>query len=569
MGLTSSMWTGVSGMLAHGDRMSVVGNNISNVNTVGFKASHMHFADFVSQDYPTSGNNFSQVGRGVKVSAIYGDYSQGSFETTNESTDLAISGNGFFGVSPLGSDQRYYTRAGNFRFDKNGYLKDPNGYVLQGWALASSSVQPVDTFTRSSGSENVAQVNRVGSITNIKLDAGGVASPQHTNSVTLITQLDQEAGDNTSDPDDPFFALLKSWDGTQDEPLGSLQYAYQTTIKVYDEAGTPHTLTVYYDQVSNSDGRNTWEYIVTMDPKEDKRFFGATPTADNTIAGTSAAGLLMAGTLTFNSAGQIENMSAYTLQADANNTAGFKDLDYWRPTGISNNGYPVFAANFTGQSNASWVVNADGTPTSPALSNAAGKLIELDFGLRAGKNPTWVDPLAAPGTSSRASDIGDININGNTLDDLPGFGKDSKRKASATTSYASSSSTLYEAQDGYTFGYLQNIIVSSDGVIQGTFSNGVTMELFQIALFDFNNKTGLRREGGNLFSETRDAPLTSSQPAGSGGMGTISSGALELSNVDLAREFVDMITTQRGFSANGKVITTTDSMLAEVIMLKR
>ncbi|GAB7079827.1 flagellar hook protein FlgE [Megalodesulfovibrio paquesii] len=565
MSLTSSMWTGVSGMLAHGDRMSVVGNNISNVNTVGFKASHMHFADFISQDYPTRGNPNAQVGRGVQASAIYGDFSQGSFETTNESTDLAITGNGFFGVSPLGSEDRYYTRAGNFRFDKNGYLKDTNGYVLQGWRLSTSSVQPANTYTRSENSEEATQVSRVGSITNIKLEAGGVAEPQHTNNVTLITQLDKDGSDNTSDPVDPFFALLKTWDATLEDPLGSLQYEYSTTIKVYDEAGSPHTLTVYYDQVSNSDGRNTWEYIVTMNPDEDKRVFG------DAIAGTSAAGLLMAGTLTFNSAGQLEALSAYTLQSDANSTAGFKDLDYWRPTAISNNGYPMFAANFSGLSNASWVVNADGTPTQPALSNAAGKLIELNFGLEAAPNTSWVDPLAGA-QSSRASDIGDINTGSGlatTLDDIPHYTSSAKRQAAATTSYDSSSSTEYESQDGYTFGYLQNIIVNSEGVIQGRYSNGVTLDLYQVALFDFNNKTGLRREGGNLFSETRDAPLTSSQPAGSSGMGTISSGSLELSNVDLAKEFVDMITTQRGFSANGKVITTTDSMLGEVIMLKR
>ncbi|AGW12049.1 flagellar hook protein FlgE [Megalodesulfovibrio gigas] len=562
MSLTSSLWTGVSGMLTHGERMTVVGNNISNVNTVGFKSSHMHFADFMSQDYVTSGSTPAQIGRGTKVSAIYGDFAQGSFETTNESTDLAISGNGFFGVSPLGSDERYYTRAGNFRFDKNGYLKDPNGYVLQGWGLTTRTL---DSSSTSQNSDSLTQVTRTGSITNIKLDAGGVADPQHTSNVSLITQLDLDGGDNTSDPANPYFSLLNAWDGSQETPLSSMQYAYQTTLKVYDEAGSPHTLTVYYDQVSNAEGKNAWEYIVTMDPSEDKRFFGGTATADNTVAGTSAAGLLMAGTLTFNSYGQIESMSAYTLQADANNTDGFKNLDYWRPTSISDNGYPQFAANFTGLGNASSVVNADGTPIDPPLANASGKLIELNVGLQASNTRTWVDPLATAGGSSRASDMG----NTHTTADLPSFGTNATRHSSASTSFDSASSDLYQSQDGYTFGYLQNVLVTSEGVIQGNFSNGVTLDLYQLALFDFNNKTGLRREGGNLFSETREAPLTSSQPAGTGSMGSISSGSLELSNVDLAEEFVDMITTQRGFSANGKVITTTDSMLAEVIMLKR
>ena len=129
MTVTSSMWTGVSGLLAHGERMSVVGNNIANVNTVGFKGQRMDFEDYVYQ-YVASATGNSHVGRGVAIGAVYTDYSQSSFENSNEATDLGISGKGFFQVRKTDTDQKYYTRAGNFRFNKEGYLVEPNGYVL-------------------------------------------------------------------------------------------------------------------------------------------------------------------------------------------------------------------------------------------------------------------------------------------------------------------------------------------------------------------------------------------------------------------------------------------------------
>ncbi|MFW5735404.1 MAG: flagellar hook-basal body complex protein, partial [Oceanidesulfovibrio sp.] len=495
MSLSASMWTGVSGLLAHGERMNVLGNNIANTNTVGFKASRMHFADFISQDMGTTGNYQAQVGRGVSVHAIYGDFSQGAFETTNESTDLAIGGKGFFGVSPKNSEDRFYTRAGNFRFDKDGYLVDPNGYVVQGWQLESQPTTPAQEVTRSSDQIGIEQVNRIGSIRDIRIGAGGVAQPQHTNNISMITQLDAEnGGDNSQSTGDanPFFALAEAWDGRLDEPLASQQYAYQSTLKVYDEGGAAHDLTIYYDQVegSNVGDTNVWEYIVTMNPDEDKRILGG-----NAVEG-QAKGLLMMGTLQFNSAGQIEDLSSYTLVSNASSFGSGAnatlDLGEWYPTQISNNGYPIMATNFTGLSNASAVLDSGGNFISPPMENAQGKLIEINFGLRTTPNGNW--DYGVNGRTS-ASGIGNA---ANSLDRLPGFGTDATRNASATTSFPSSSSaTLFQSQDGYTFGFLQSINVNQDGILQGRYSNGVTLELYQVSLFDFASEVGLRREGRN------------------------------------------------------------------------
>ncbi|MGM0425003.1 MAG: flagellar hook-basal body complex protein, partial [Thermodesulfobacteriota bacterium] len=129
--------------------------------------------------------------------------------------------------------------------------------------------------------------------------------------------------------------------------------------------------------------------------------------------------------------------------------------------------------------------------------------------------------------------------------------------------------TLTQNQDGYTAGFLQNISIDREGVLTGRYDNGQVQELYALTLADFHNEQGLRKEGGNLFSETRSSgpPLTGL--AGTSGLGEISANSLEQSNVDISEEFVSMISTQKGFQANSRTITTTDEMLQEVVNLKR
>jgi flagellar hook protein FlgE len=141
--------------------------------------------------------------------------------------------------------------------------------------------------------------------------------------------------------------------------------------------------------------------------------------------------------------------------------------------------------------------------------------------------------------------------------------------ALASTNYSTGSTTIFQAQDGYTAGFLQNISVDRDGVITGRYSNGQVLQLFAVTLATFNNNYALYREGGNLFSETRSSGPPITGLANTGGKGSIASNSLEQSNVDLATEFVKMITTEKGFQANSKTITTVDQMLTVLIQLKR
>lgn len=544
MGLNTSMWSGVSGLLANGERMGMIGNNLANVNTVGFKGSNMYFMDLLSQDVGTAAGT-GQIGSGVRIGAIYADFSQGGFETTNEPLDMAIGGNGFFTVkekSLLGSngaatnsgnDTAYYTRAGNFRFDKDGYLVDPHGYAVQGWEVDRDRIR-----ANTAAGIATTEVPVKGAIQDVRMDQFQIPA-QATENMTIITNLDSSSTDNSTDATDPFFAMAKLWDGTATsnggDALADTAYSYQTTMKVYDQNGSPHNITVYYDKVtvSNSGGKSYWEYIVTCDPSEDGRTLGGTA-----MAGASSGGLLMIGSLTFDSSGTLENMSAYTLQG-----SGAGGLANWTTAQVEN-GYPVFTANFREVSNAS----------TTGSTNAFN--IGMNFGLRNSSGFTGlVSNAGAVGTNQGNL----VYFNPSTL----------SINNNVTTNYATSSTTVFNTQDGYTAGLMTGVSVDQDGVITGRFSNGQVQELWAVSLADFTNPWGLRREGGNLFSATLDSGQATTGRANTGRLGSISGNALETSNVDMASEMVDMILTQRGFQANSKIITTVDSMLAEVIQLKR
>ncbi len=541
MGLSASMWTGVSGLQTHGEKMSVVGNNIANINTVGFKGATMHFEDFISQDVNTAAG-VGQIGRGVALGAIYADFSQGAFETTNEATDLAIGGRGFFRVKVKNEETTYYTRAGNFRFDKDGYLVDPHGYVLQGWAIDNStSTALASSGATSSATSGASAIKGAGLPTDIRIE-GFTARPKATESVSMITNLDSRDGnDNVVDATNPFFSMFNVWNGQNETPLGETQFAYQSTIKVYDEGGSAHDLTVYFDQVASvsSTGERHWEYMVTVPPSEDGRVIDG-----QTLANSGVAGVVMIGTMTFDSSGQLKTMSSFTLSSGA--TGNLSNLDNWTQAQFNTNGQPVFTANFTGQP------SANGT----AESNARN--IGINFGLtNANTSAGW----AAGG----AANAGAIGTNPALLPEFASI----RVNADATTSYSGSSSTQLQSQDGYTFGFLQNVSVDRDGILTGRYSNGVVLELFQVTLYDFTNKWGLKRNGSNLFSETRESGEANAGPANANGYGSISSNSLEQSNVDMAAEFVQMITTERGFQANSKMVTSVDGLLQTVIQMKR
>ncbi len=261
MGMLTSLFTGISGLNANGLALSVIGDNIANANTVGFKSSRANFGDIISQTL--SGTSAMQVGRGTMIIDIQKMFTQGTLETTANPLDLAIEGDGFFVVrQPNGPT--YYTRAGQFRLDKEGYVVDPNGYRLQAYLMD-------------------AMGNITGGIGDVYL-AGLMSDPRATSEIRAQLNLDsREATKNWTYP------------GGSSLPTND-NYNYSTAITVYDSLGNPHLVYMYF----NKTGVNTWDAHVVYD------------TSNNPNNPIYAEVSLVPYTLNFNNTGALTNTPPYT-----------------------------------------------------------------------------------------------------------------------------------------------------------------------------------------------------------------------------------------------------------------
>lgn len=339
MSLSSSLFTGTSGLKNMGNALQVVGNNVSNMNTIGFKKGRTTFADTLYESVATQAGG-AQMGRGMAVGSVAQNFNQGSFESTGNTTDLSIGGDGFFIVRQSNSQNTFYTRAGNFHFDKTGQLVNPEGYVVQGWNLDDETGEDV------------------GSITDLML-AEFTSPPKKSESITAITNLDADTVSKA-------VVLSNVWDSSNTPYIGSGTYEYQTVIKAYDALGSTHDISVYYDKKSGTE----WEYMITMNPDEDNR---------NLVQNTDSKGLLARGTIKFSqSSGDILDftMSKFTgrignFTANGVNTVPnvhYEIVDY---DAMALDGYG-FSLEFDGSTWSFTDVNNDGLITAVDLPDNYG-----------------------------------------------------------------------------------------------------------------------------------------------------------------------------------------------------
>ncbi len=220
MGMSSALYSGVSGLNTNSQAMSVIGNNLANTNTVGFKGSRTVFADLLSSTINGSGGE-SQVGRGVGMSKVDQVFSQGTFESTDSKLDVAIEGPGFFILKQKGNETPFYSRAGSFRFDQDGYLVNPEGYRVQG-----------KTFNATTG------VLNPGNATDIQVADTGLIQGQATSTMKITTNL------NASEP------IIATAFSVTDPTT----YNFSSSAQVFDSLGNPHLLTTYFTKTA----ANTW-----------------------------------------------------------------------------------------------------------------------------------------------------------------------------------------------------------------------------------------------------------------------------------------------------------------------
>jgi flagellar hook protein FlgE len=588
MSLSSSLFSGISGLSTLGNAMQIIGDNIANVNTVGFKSSSFAFQDLLSQSVSTLSGT-SQVGRGTALGDIQASFAQGSFESTGNTTDLAVGGDGFFVLKQQGTENLYYSRAGNFNFNEDGYLTNPEGYVVQGWAL----------------DENGDDTGTIGDV----LMSSFTSPPSETDNMEVIVNLDAGGDDNSSGTDTSLFG---AWNGTSSTPIGSSAYEYQSPLKVYDSLGSTHDITLYFDK---ADTANTYEYIVTCNPSEDNRTFVATnetstvaceaastlsggeyfnissPTTDYHVwytvdgAGTdpapSGSTAIPVAVLSTDTAAQVATKTATAIDLIAAFSAPAPTGAGVTITNATSGSAKNAAAGTSGFTMATTVQG--GTATSHPLEGLLARGT-LTFGTDGSITGTTLDKIDTTTGGVIAQTTSDVSngyyqfdptfISGSPMSVELDFGLRYNgsawvKNSLSTSQYATASTTTFQSANGYGAGDLEGVNVDVDGVITGSYSNGQLIPLFRVGLAKFQNTQGLFKEGGNLYSETRQSGSAITNKPGTNGLGSIAPNALEQSNVDIANELVKMITTQRGFQANSKIITVTDQMLSELINIKR
>ncbi|MEN6389693.1 MAG: flagellar hook protein FlgE [Syntrophomonas sp.] len=464
-----SMFSGVSGLKNMQMAMDVIGNNMANVNTPGFKRSRVVFQDTLYQAMRggaaptdnTGGTNPMGVGMGMSVSSVDQIHTGAAAQASSRLTDMAIDGNGYFIIKTNGETS--YTRSGSFSFDKQGNLVASDGGQVQGW-LADLE-----------GNIDAS----VSKITGVNIAAYNLMAPKATSEMGVTGNLDSKTEANdiaagfdlaTGVPaDDTSETITKEYY----DSLGNKEVLYFRFFRTVDDAtATPPTYSWNCDvsgdsKFGDADGDGTIDDTANIESVEPQ----GTP--------VGGAGVIRYNKINFDKSGKLE------------------------------------------------------TDTSTPNTNTVSMSFTID------RSSVGADP---------------VNI---TVD------------LKSLLQYNTDSTVQVESQNGLPTGSLQSLTVGSDGVISGQYDNGQLKSLARVALANFRNPAGLQQVGGNRFVTSTNSGDSMVGAPSSGGMGAILPSSLEMSNVDLSEELTQMIIVERGFTANSRIITTSDEMLQELANLKR
>ena len=574
MALLNSLFAGVSGLRNHQAMMDVIGNNIANVNTIGFKGSRVTFSDTFNQfvkagTNPTDtsgGTNSFQVGLGMKINSIDRNWNQGTFERTGITTDLALQGPGMFVLKSNG--ETFFSRAGAFTFDATGKLVNAqNGAIVQGKVANDSGVVPPG--------------NNLGDIvvdTNLKIPA-------------VATSTINWGGNLKNDSDLTRSELVTVRGNLQHSTYDAAAPTVDTTINsIYNDMGEEFKLELTYTQVADNQYNLSYSVYSDDDP--------TTILASGDFEDAAAAG--SPATLTFEDDGSgtfVLDAASIALFDGTNNQIIASSIG--TPAGNLNFEYDIL--NVTNNDSTSTMgASADGNRDANIVSGSVtvfdslgtSHQVTLQF-TKVADDGTWAWAASIPGTSTyNGNDVvqsglltfnadgtldpaniipaqpklpftpsGGANVMDVSLDFGTGF--------SGVTQTNSSSVVSALSQDGSASASLSNLNIDQYGNIEGIFTNGDSRTLAQIMVATFPNLNGLISQGDNLYSAYANAGDPRIGELGEETSTTVQSGALEQSNVDLSEEFTKMIVSQRGFQANARVITTADTLLQEITNLIR
>lgn len=581
MALTSTLYTGLSGLNANQQKLNVIGNNIANANTVAFKSSR---ALFKPQFYVTDsggssataesgGTNPSQRGLGAVVATIQKNFETGSLETTGVGTDLAIDGAGFFIV---GNDNHSYTRDGSFTLNGNRELVTTTGEYVQGYGID-------DNF-------NI----RGGELSKIEIPLGAVTIASATSKVDFAGTLNSDGATSTgaSVLESPPLLAADGTTPTDATLLSDLRMASDLTTQMFADG---QTLTLNGKRGGNSLADSTFK-IGPATTVADLNTFFSTGMVINTsaeVAGAAPPGYtpgtaLAATTATGDPAGSLRlKITGNTGAANALDIAGNAFVS---DTG----GSAPFVFNQGLTSNAV----GESFHTTTTIYDSLGTPLNVDLTVTLESQSNEGTQWRFYATSADDTDAGDLSVAGNgavlgsgminfdthgvfvsQTNNTIGLSREATGAANPLTVQldfvdlhalkSEKSSVVPVKQDGFASGTLNDFSINEDGTITGFFSNGLKRPLGQVAIASFDNPQGLIDEGSNNYKVGASSGQPIITESGNFDTGKIRAGQLEQSNVDLSKEFIDMIITSTGFSASSRVITTSDQLLNELLQTTR
>lgn len=578
MASTTALYTGLSGLTVNARSLDVIGNNIANANTTAFKSSRMIFATQFSRNLSagsgpgtfTGGTNPRQIGLGAVVAGTQRNFTAGSLSVTGDQRDLAIDGQGFFVVN-RGSTP-FYTRAGSFRQNSANELVTISGERLQGYTVDEdfniirgqlSSIRiPTGTLT-------VAEATRTASFTG-QLNAAGplpVHGSQHTfaqifpraggpatvDGTTLLTDVSDTSGGPAQYSAGQIFTVTEARKGTQKIDDRSLTITATTTVDdlmafiagavgINPAAGrNPDGIlpgvTIDTAGVITVDGNAGLANTLDLTPSNFKLFNADGTTADSSVFTPS---LVRAA----------DGESVRTTATIYDSLGGPVDVEV-----------TMVLAQLVGGSGTIWRWYAEsGDNQGTTGINVGTGTIEFN------ENGQIQDPSAfnvsVDRTGTGAATPLDVSFDFRTpTGNVVSFKNGSGQPGGSTLKMFT--------QDGAPAGTLDSYSVGDDGIITGSFSNGRTRPLGQVAIATFSNEAGLVEVGSSLFTVGSNSGVPVISQPQELGAGALVGGSLELSNTELSQEFINLILASTGFSAASRVISTTDQLMQQLVALGR
>lgn len=580
--MMKSLYSGVAGMKTHNQRMDVIGNNISNVNTTAFKGSTVTFKDVYYQtkasassgDATSGGTNPKQIGYGAALGTVNQVMSQSGFNYTDNVYDCAIEGEGFFQVIDEAGNI-YYTRNGVFDVDSYGNLCDPNGNIVLGVSGDPSNVETGQSqrirITVPSVDNNVASATKTvngydvtisastygeeGNLSFTIVDSDVAYATKSGNNLTIYMDLEHEFGG------DIYKELIEDLgdnpDLSDDTVKQAIEDAFNSAVQEFEDA---------LNDAIEKGGVGLEEGVLPL-----KVEFGSMPPYSEVLAKNATNEIVL----------------SYT--DNSTNTPTTKAIGIEFTTDVAGefgNKYEIDLKHVSGATSVSakWkgdilTLTIPETGVSPediqkAIDEAAGgepsknikvTVYEYDEDAQTGKLVKDTNALG------EATDI-DFNFYdalGSRTERLGLDGGTDNFFADMAVALSTVNLTDGRTAAEQTVADLETIMIDDDGVIYGRHAVHGLLLLGRIDIATFVNPMGLDQVGTSLWRESLASGEAQVKIPGSDGAGNVVSNALEMSNVDLAQEFSDMIITQRGYQANSRVITVSDTMLEELVNLKR